>query len=97
MRVIVSAEAEAVVAAGGGTLWVWAERPAMCCGGTPVFLRASTERPANPAGFASVLTGPLDIRFRAPGGRYPDFLEIGLHGKRKPTIEAYWDGCLIVM
>jgi len=27
------------------------------------------------------------------GGRVPDMLEIGLHGRRRPRVEAYWDGC----
>jgi hypothetical protein len=24
-------------------------------------------------------------------------LEIGLHGRRRPRVEAYWDGCLMAM
>jgi hypothetical protein len=24
-------------------------------------------------------------------------LEIGLHGRRRPRVEAYWDGCLIAL
>jgi hypothetical protein len=24
-------------------------------------------------------------------------LEIGLHGGRRPRVEAYWDGCLMAM
>jgi hypothetical protein len=29
----------------------------------------------------------------APAGRMPDALEIGVHGRRHPRVEAYWDGC----
>jgi hypothetical protein len=39
----------------------------------------------------------LEIWFRAPAGRVPDVLEIGLRGRRRPRVEAYWDGCLIAL
>ena len=41
------------------------------------------------------LAGPdgVEVWFRAPAGRVPDVLEIGLHGRRHPRVEAYWDGC----
>ena len=42
-------------------------------------------------------TAPLEIWFRAPGGRCPDVLEIGLAGRRRARVEAYWDGCLTMM
>ena len=35
----------------------------------------------------------VEIWFRAPAGRIPDVLEIGLRGRRRPQVEAYWDGC----
>ena len=38
----------------------------------------------------------IDVLFRAPGGRSPEVLEVALHGRRR-KIEAYWDGCLIMM
>ena len=97
MRVEVSEEAAALVLRRGGTLWVWAARPALCCGGTPFVMKASTEPPADLSGFARAPTDGLDVRFRAPGGRCPDVLEIAVHGRRQPRVEAYWDGCLIMM
>jgi hypothetical protein len=39
----------------------------------------------------------VELWFRAPAGRVPDVLEIGLHGRRRPRVEAYWDGCLIAL
>ena len=27
----------------------------------------------------------------------PDVLEIGLRGRRRPRVEAYWDGCLFAL
>jgi hypothetical protein len=97
MRVEVSAEAVAFVAARGGTVWVWAQRPAMCCNGTPAGMRASRSPPANLTGFTETAASGIDVRFRPPGGRTPDVLEVGLHGRRRPKVEAYWDGCLIMM
>jgi hypothetical protein len=39
----------------------------------------------------------MEVWFRAPAGRVPDVLEIGLRGRRRPRVEAYWDGCLIAL
>jgi hypothetical protein len=50
-------------------------------------MHAATQRPPDLSGFR------LEIWFRAPAGRNPDVLEIGLRGRRRPQVEAYWDGC----
>ena len=97
MRVEVSDEAAAFVSAHGGTVWVWAYRPAMCCNGTPAGLKASLTTPPDLSGFTPLAANGINVGFRAPGGRYPDVLEIGLHGRKRPRVEAYWDGCLLVM
>ena len=34
----------------------------------------------------------LEVWFRAPAGRMPGVLEIGMRGRRHPRVEAYWDG-----
>lgn len=96
MRVQVSPQAAELVAAQGGTLWVWARRPPMCCNGTPAIMRASTSPPEDPAGFTAIQAAGIDVRFRAPGGRSPDVLEVVLYGRRR-KVEAYWDGCLLMM
>jgi hypothetical protein len=97
MRVEVSPEAAGLIRAQGGRLWVWAARPPMCCGGTPAYMHASTEQPPRLSGFTLVSSAEEAIWFRAPGGRCPDLLEIGVHGRRRPRVEAYWDGCLIML
>jgi hypothetical protein len=97
MRLEVSPEAAGFVAGRGGRLWVWAARPRMCCWGTPAYMHAATEEPPGITGFQPVPGTELEIWFRAPGGRVPDVLEIGLHGKRRPRVEAYWDGCHTMM
>jgi hypothetical protein len=39
----------------------------------------------------------LELWFRALAGVHPDVLEIGVRGKRRPRVEAYWDGCLFAL
>lgn len=63
-------------------------------------MHAATERPPGLSGFCLVpQTGQdgVEIWFRSPAGRVPDVLEIGLHGRRHPRVEAYWDGCRIAL
>ena len=84
MRVEVRPEAARLVGELGGRLWVWASRPRLCCWGTPAYMHAATEQPPDLSGFRLVpLAGPegVEVWFRAPAGRVPDVLEIGLHGR----------------
>jgi hypothetical protein len=97
MQVEVSAEAAAAIRRRGGRLWVWAARPRVCCWGTPACMQAACERPPGLDGFALVSHAGAEIWFRAPAGRVPDVLEIGLHGRRRPRVEAFWDGCRIAL
>ena len=60
-------------------------------------MHAATDPPPGLTGFTPTEAGPLEVWFRAPGGRRPDVLEIGLAGRRRARVEAYWDGCLIAM
>jgi hypothetical protein len=62
--------------------------------GTPACLHAATTPAAGVSGFIPGPAASLDIWFRAPAGQQPDVLEIGMHGKRHPRVEACWDGCL---
>jgi len=98
VRVDVSPEAGQLVREQGGRLWVWAARPWGCCWGTPAYMYAATTPPQRIAPSAFSPVDPIDadgleVWFRAPGGRLPDVLEIALRGKRRPHVEAYWDGC----
>src|SRR5262245_24836251 len=97
MRLEVSPEAVSFVSERGGRLWVWAAHPRVCCWGTPAYMYAATEKPRGITGFRQVPGTELQIWFRAPGGRVPDVLEIGLHGRWHPRVEAYWDGCRTMM
>ena len=100
MRVQISGEAAAAIRADGGRLWVWAARPRLCCSGAPAWMHAATTQPAGVFGFTAVelpYAADLHVYFRPAAGRYPDVLEIGLTGRRRPHVAAYWDGCLMAM
>jgi hypothetical protein len=97
MQVDVSPDAAGYVAARGGRLWVWAAHPARCCAGTPAYMHAATAPPPGRTGFAPVPAPGLELWFLAPAGARPDVLEIALHGRRRPHVEAYWDGCLYAL
>jgi hypothetical protein len=102
MRVELSPDAAGYVAARGGRLWVWAAYPRRCCAGVPAYMHAATEPPPGRDGFsrveaAGVEAADLELWFLAPAGSRPDVLEIGLRGRRRPRVEAYWDGCLFAL
>jgi hypothetical protein len=56
-------------------------------------MHAATVPPAGLSGFSPAHADGLEVWFRAPAGRMPDVLEIGVRGRRHPRVEAYWDGC----
>jgi hypothetical protein len=97
VRVEVSAEAAEFVRGQGGQLWVWAAHPRMCCSGVPAYMHAATAPPAGLSGFTAVRPAAVELWFRAPGGRLPAVLGVGLRRGRRPRVEAYWEGCLFVL
>jgi|SRR5580698_9221120 hypothetical protein len=101
MRVTISGEAAALVAAGGGQLWVWAAYPRLCCSGAPAWMHAATVAPAGLSGFTVVppagLPAGVTVFFRPAAGQRPDTLEIATAGRRHPKVAAFWDGCLMAM
>jgi hypothetical protein len=97
VKIDASPEAIGHVMAAGGVLWAWAAYPKPCCAGTPAYMHAATRRPRGDLLFRRIPHPDLEIWFSAPGGREPDVLEIGMHGRRKPRVEAYWDGCLVAL
>ena len=70
----VSGEAADFVRARGGRLWVWSATPRLCCSGTPAMMHAATEPPPGLTGFTPAGDAPLEVWFRAPGGRRPEVL-----------------------
>jgi hypothetical protein len=97
MLVEISSEAVGFVRDRGGTLWVWAAHPRMCCSGAPAWTHTATAPPSGLSGFSLAAEESVQVWFRGVGRRMPDVLEIGLRGSRRPRVEAYWDGCLMAM
>jgi hypothetical protein len=97
VRVEMSPEAEEFVRGRGGQVWVWAARPMVCCWSTPSYMHAATAPPSRLSGFTAVDWPGLQVWCRIPGGRRPDVLEICLRGRRRPRVEAYWDGCAFAL
>jgi hypothetical protein len=93
----ISSDAAGFIRDRGGRVWVWAARPRVCCAGTPAWMHAATEAPAGVSGFSPVTAAGVQVFFRGLTGRQPDTLEIALRGRRRPVVEAYWDGCLMAM
>jgi hypothetical protein len=60
-------------------------------------MHTATVSPARLAGFSPAHVDGLEVWFRAPAGRMPDVLEIGMRGRRHPRVEAYWDGCFFAL
>jgi hypothetical protein len=100
MRVQISPEAADSIRANGGQVWIWAARPRVCCSGAPAWMHAATTEPEGVPGFTAVELpdgADLHIHFRPVAGLRPDVLEIGVTGRRRPRVAAYWDGCLMAM
>jgi hypothetical protein len=97
VNVDVSGAAADFIAKHGGQLWVWAAHPRICCAGSPAWMHAATRAPAGLSGFILIPAPGVRVHFRRVGNWQPDTLEISLHGRRRPRVEAYWDGCLMVM
>jgi hypothetical protein len=61
-------------------------------------MHAATLEPSGLSGFFSpVQAADIEVFFRAPAGRSPEVLEIGLRGRRRPRVEAYWDGLRVAL
>ena len=97
MRVETSREAAGFVQARGGKLWVWAARPRLCCQGAGADMHAAMQAPPDLSGFIQVQAAGIEVFFRPRAGRSPEVLGIGLRGKRRPRVEAYWDGLRIAL
>ncbi|HXP21454.1 MAG TPA: hypothetical protein VN840_17565 [Streptosporangiaceae bacterium] len=94
MRVDITASAAVFAQAHGGTLWVWAAYPRLRCDGMQAWMHVATREPPGRSGFLPLAADGVEVRFRRFGSRDPEVLQIALRGRRRPRLEAYWDGCL---
>jgi hypothetical protein len=96
VRVRATPQAAELIARSGGRLFVWASDH-RCCGGRLTTLETGSERPEPRRGAARDFRPvPADgfTLLVATGTRGPDELILEVHGLRRPTIRAYWDGCV---
>ncbi len=94
MRVVASSEAVRRVQDDGGKLYVWA-RSRHCCSGQVTYLEAATEAPERE--FRPVGCDGFEVYLDAHLGRGPDELHVELHGRRRPRLAAYWNGCAYIV
>ncbi len=94
MKVSVSAEAAQHIRSHGGEIFVWAG--GHCCGGTR-FVEASTRAPRDARSFVLASDQGVTVHVRAAGGRLPEKIEVVLRGRRRPRVEAFWNGCAFVV
>jgi hypothetical protein len=89
MRLVVSDEADELIAQRGGRLYVWVKRRG-CCGNKT--LASATEPPAHMRFRHAAGDGRIDVFVPEELSRLPD--ELHLDERRFPRrVEAYWDGC----
>jgi hypothetical protein len=93
VRVVASPAVVRRVQTEGGKLFVWA-RSTRCCRGSVTFLEASTEAPARE--FRAVGGDAFEVFLDTRLARTPEELHVELHGRRRPRLAAYWDGCAYV-
>ena len=94
MRVIASPQVVHRVQSEGGKLFVWA-RSTRCCSGTLMFLEAATKAPEGE--FRAVGGDGFEVLLDTRLARTPDELHVELHGRRRPRLAAYWNGCAYVV
>jgi hypothetical protein len=94
MRVVAASEVVERVQSEGGKLFVW-PRSTRCCSGRLTFLEASTEAPERE--FRAVGGDGFDVFLDTRLARTPEELHVELHGRRRPRLAAYWNGCAYVV
>jgi hypothetical protein len=94
MRVVASAEAVRRVQDEGGKLFVRA-RVRRCCSGRVTYLDASTSAPDGE--FRPVGGDGIEVFLDTRLARPPEELHVELHGRRRPRLAAYWNGCAYVL
>jgi hypothetical protein len=96
MRVTAAADAAEFIGAHGGQLFVWpaehrSARLALA------FLQASVDPPARALDFRRVEAGDFLLFVHPALQTLPEELLVVLRGRRRPHIEAYWDGLAYIV
>jgi hypothetical protein len=92
VNVNASPDVAALVGQRGGRLFVWADRMA-CCGGDVRVLSTAADPPRGPHHFRLFDADGFHLFFDPGRLAEPDELQLAVRGRRRPRIEAFWDGC----
>jgi hypothetical protein len=92
VEVVITDEARDYVAARGGAVFVTV-RERSCCSGALVLLNASTDAPPDAGAYASYGGGGIQVFYRGNPRGVPSELVIELHGRRRPRLAAFKNGC----
>ena len=100
MEILASDRALELVRARGGHVWVWLD-VRRCCSGAVSYLGASCSEPTQrrsglPHRFEQIRLDDIIVQASLGRRRPPDELHIGVRGRLRPRIEAYWNGCIFV-
>ncbi len=94
MDVVISGPAREFVAARGGRLFVRPRHYRCCSAGSTTMLDVSTETPLDLGDFETIECGGVSVSYAGGASGAPTELSIDVRGRRRPHLEAYWDGCL---
>ena len=78
----------------GGRLFVW-PKTAGCCRSRVTYLKVATAAP--PGVFRRVAGDGFEVFLDARLRHAPEELHVELHGRRRPRLAAYWNGCAYVI
>jgi Ni,Fe-hydrogenase I small subunit len=93
MKLTASPQVAAFVREHGGRVFVWAHVHACCGGFTSLVARSEPD----PNRIFTRLEAPGFELWLDPGrSSMPDELVLEIRGRRRPRVEAYWDGCAFV-
>lgn len=99
MDIVASDELVAYVRARGGRVHVWLDR-ARCCSGAITYLGAGVGAPGpsrwtdTPHRFRPFPADGFEVLLDPGRLQPPAELHLELKGRRRPRIEAYWNGCI---
>ena len=84
----------------GGHVWIWLD-VRRCCSGAISYLGASCAEPSSrrggiPLRFRSIAVRDITVHASLGQRRPPDELHVGVRGRFRPRIEAYWNGCIFI-
>ena len=93
MDVVISGPAKEYVAARGGQVFVRSHHYRCCSAGSTTMLDATTVAPDDLRGYETFACDGVSVSYAGDASGAPRELSIELRGRRRPRLEAYWDGC----